>query len=161
MELLIALLGLVGSWFLFAGAVYQASLELTEEELNHEHFDTVRKSLEPDEEVSPLWWFLPPVKLYLEQRRARAFRARFITQLSAEDVATLVSFLNKASGWLVVAGGAWLLAVKETLETSEVLEGAHWMSVLAIAVMTVLGLLFTVLTSKRSQGMLAAAASAR
>lgn len=155
MELLIAIIGFIGAWLLVAGAVYQAALELKEENVNHEHFDAIKQTVDPAPPVSVLWWFLPPVKWYLERRRSRLFRERFITVLSPEDAEALISFLNKANGWLIVAAGGWLLAMKETYDTLETLRLPVWVLPLAVVAMSLLCILFTVLTSRRSKDVLA------
>ncbi len=155
MELLIAILGFIGSWLLFTGSVYQASLELREQDIDQKHFDEVRRTVEAAPPVSPLWWFLPPVKWYLEQQRSLTFREQFMSVLSPEDIEALVNFMNRANGWLIVAGGGWLLAIKETYEASAMLELSPWYVLALLIVMTLLSILYTVISARRSKGMLA------
>ena len=62
------------------------------------------------------------MKLILEQRQAGRYKREFATLLQPEDLEALVTFMNKARGWLFVAAGALLIAIKETYELADHLD---------------------------------------
>lgn len=128
---IVALLGVVGAWLLFAGPIYQAALELREYDAAKER---LRRSSASTEIGAPLAWgwsLLLPVKLVVEwQRRTRA-RERWMSTLSSADHAAIVLFVHKATGWSLVAAGAWLLALVHTYE----LGLAHGAGGLALAIL--------------------------
>jgi hypothetical protein len=113
MDIAIALLGLVGAWLLLAGSIYQAVLELRAHELAVERLQELG-ALAQTKQVSGWWWLVPPVKVYLERRRAMAQKEVYFNALSVEEFEGLVSFLNKSAGWLCVALGGVMIAIKET-----------------------------------------------
>jgi hypothetical protein len=73
--------------------------------------------------VSRWWWLLPPVYFFLRKRRSDEYRRAMIEAMPDAKVAALVSFRDKAGAWFFVAGGAFLIAVKETWELHE---GYEW-----------------------------------
>jgi len=81
MHILILWLGFAGAWLLVAGPLYQAALELQEQEIEHERIHELQKSIPQPQPVSLYWWLLPPIKLYLEQLRSRRYRTLFIVLL--------------------------------------------------------------------------------
>jgi hypothetical protein len=94
---------------------------------------------------------LPPVKLYLEYRRSQKYGRAFFKALSPEDMQAIISFKSKSNGWLLVAGGTWLLA---TSETDQLFNRYHIHTVLlwlAVIGLTILGILYTVLTNVHAQ----------
>lgn len=113
MELLISVIGLFGAWLLLAGSIYQAVLELRAHELAVERLQEVG-ALARTQRVSGWWWLFPPLKLYLERRRAVANKEVYFNALSVDELESLVSFLNKSTGWLCVALGGLMIATKET-----------------------------------------------
>jgi len=116
MELFIGWCGFIGSWLLVAGPLYQAALELHDEDLEVERIQTVKKELVAPPRISVWWWLLPPVKIILSQRQSQAYRKAYLAALAPEDVGALISFMSKAFAWMFVAAGGFLLAVKETYE---------------------------------------------
>lgn len=114
MSTIITCCGLFGVWLLFAGPVYQAALELRDHNMAYDHIATVRKSI-VRKHTSWLWWLVPPVRMWLERRRSRAFAHAFLVALPNEHVGPLLAYLDKAAAWMFVAGGALLLAIKDTL----------------------------------------------
>jgi hypothetical protein len=123
MELFVTWCGFIGSWLLFAGPIYQAAMELREENIENEHFEAAARSIEKPPKISQWWWLLPPVKVWLERRRSHEYRRSFVSVLSPEDVEQMITFINKAAGWLLVAAGGFLIAIKETYE---LVEAMHW-----------------------------------
>lgn len=136
MPYLIALCGFAGAWLLVAGPIWQAALELREEQLDHEMFDRANSAVPDVARVSLWWWLLPPVAYVLQRRRVRIQRDAMFKALGHDELEKAVNFLNKANGWIIVAGGAALLAVKETWELIELLEwpvAVFWILVVVMA----------------------------
>ena len=116
MEYLIVVSGCLGAWLLVAGPIYQAAIELREQELDRDQFEAVSSSLPREPKVSPWWWLLPPVAYLMQRRRSRKERDALMESLTPELREQTVSFMNKATGWLTVALGAFFIAFKETWE---------------------------------------------
>jgi hypothetical protein len=91
--------GYVGAWLLVAGPIYQAALELQEQDVERERIQQVTAQVAAPAPVSAWWWLLPPVRYLLAQRRSRRWRQDMIAALSREDLETLVEFIDKARGW--------------------------------------------------------------
>lgn len=119
MHTIFLILGFSGAWLLFAGSIYQAYLELTSEQLQADHIRATLKNVGPPSKASAWWWLLPPVKIILERQLGRAYREQFIRTMDPGDVSLMLDFGNKAAGWLLVAGGGALIAMKETYELAE------------------------------------------
>ncbi|WP_232668184.1 hypothetical protein [Pseudonocardia sp. TRM90224] len=131
--------GFFGSWLLVAGPIFQAALELQQEDVQRDQIvaaGTAAKDHHPP--VSPWWWLLPPVAYWLRRRRSRRFRREVLQTLTAEQRAGLIGFVNKATGWFFVAGGAALIALKETWE---LVEHEHWPHVIFWVLIVVMALL--------------------
>jgi hypothetical protein len=123
-EIFIAWCAFLGAWLLVAGPLMQAALELREEDAQTEQIEATSERLQSDYPgVSRWWWLLPPVHYWLQRRRAKRFREAVMRELTPEQLGGLLSFMNTATGWLFVAGGAALIAVKETWE---LVEAQHW-----------------------------------
>ncbi|CAN5280973.1 hypothetical protein BH11ACT4_BH11ACT4_20310 [soil metagenome] len=127
MDYFIAVCGFLGAWLLVAGPLLQASLELTEQEIDREKFDEVVSSLPRPIRISGWWWLLPPVAYYLTIRRNSDHQKAVMAALPPEQREQSLTFFNKATGWLIVAGGALLLASKETWEFVEQFEWPTWL----------------------------------
>jgi len=124
---LIAWCGFFGAWLLVAGPIFQAAVELHDEDVARDEFEAASKAVVPRyPPASPWWWLLPPVAYYLWRKRSDRFRRAVMTQLGPEVLEQFISFINKATGWLYVAAGASLIAVKETWELAEHEEWHHW-----------------------------------
>ena len=153
MESLILLCGFLGAWLVFMGCIYQAALELTAEDLEMERIREAKSNIPEPKPISSYWWFLPPVKIYLEYRRSKKYRKQFIRFLSAEDTEMLLMFLNKSTSWLMVAGGGIFIAIKETYELCE----AHHVGTtgfwLAVIFMAFICILYTVVRIKHTDTM--------
>ena len=111
----IAWCGLVGSWLLFAGPLYQAVLELRAHEIARDRIEATVSMVPKPPRISYWWWLVPPVRMVLERRRSTRHRNAVLAALTAEDHEALLTFFDKATGWMFVALGALLLATKETL----------------------------------------------
>jgi len=149
MEHAVLWFGFIGAWLLVAGPIYQAAQELLDQDIERERIREAQHAIEVPRRVSPLWWFLPPVKLYLEHRRSVAYRRRFIASLLSEDVEAMISFMSKATAWLMVATGGLCLAIKETYELSEVYKTPLWLMWLIVAGMAFFSVLYTVVSLAR------------
>lgn len=146
MELFILWVGFAGAWLLVVGPVYQASVELRAEELDREGIQAAAQNLTPPRRISPWWWFIPPVAYILTQRAQSAYRQAAFATLNSEQREQFVGFTQKAQGWLIVALGACLIAVKETWELAEASEWWPWVFWVLIFLMPVLCLIYTVYT---------------
>ncbi len=137
MDWFILVCGSIGAWLLVAGPVYQAALELREQEIDREKIDAVVSSVAPPARMSPLWWLLPPVAYFKQRSLSTEHRNRIMEALPREQVEQTLTFMNKARGWLIVSLGAFLIAIKETWELTERL---HWPIgvFIAIAVLAVI-----------------------
>ncbi|WP_051385777.1 hypothetical protein [Actinokineospora inagensis] len=119
MHSVIAWFGFFGAWLLVAGPVYQAALELNEQNLEQEEFESARADVERLPKVSPWWWLLPPVRYWLGRRRSERQRAMVMAALSPEQRGQLVWFIDTGAAWMFVGTGGLFLAVKETWELAE------------------------------------------
>jgi hypothetical protein len=111
--------GFVGAWLLVAGPVYQAALELREQDIAHEEMQAAVASVPQPPPLSPWWWLLPPVGYVLARRRSTRYREQMLNSLNPQQVEAMVQYINKATGWLLVGLGGSLIAIKETWELSE------------------------------------------
>lgn len=123
MDTLILIAGFIGAWLLFAGPVYQAVLELHDENIERDRVEAIAKKVRTIPPVSAWWWIVPPVKLILERKRSNTYRRAYFDAMTAEDSAVMISFINKATAWLFVGAGGLLIAAKETYELGE---HFHW-----------------------------------
>ncbi|WP_394940172.1 hypothetical protein [Psychromicrobium sp. YIM B11713] len=151
MELFIAFVGFVGGWLLVAGPVFQAATELREHEAAGKRFMPTQPMPDAPKRVSAWWWFLPPVKIILERRRGAEYRKFYFGLLSADDARLMVSYINKATGWITVGAGAFLIAVKETFELTEELHTPGWVFWVIVVVPPLLIISFTVSRVQRSE----------
>ena len=152
MEQLILWAGFLGAWLLVAGALHQARVELAEEEFERERFEEAVDVVGPPERVSPWWWLLPPLRLYLGHRAKERWDRQVWLTLPDEDFDALSSFMSKARGWLLVGTGGLLIASKETWELVEGHEwptGLFWVLVFGMAGICVA---YTVLQAMREIG---------
>jgi hypothetical protein len=109
----IAWCGFLGAWLLVAGPLYQASIELQEQDLEREKIAEATRS-HRDAPISPWWWLVPPVRYALARRRVSRSRDAILATLAPEEMEDLIRYINKASGWLYVSTGGFLIAMAET-----------------------------------------------
>jgi hypothetical protein len=93
-------------------------------------------------------WFI------LNHRRQTVFQQAYMAALTTEDFAALVAFMEKAKGWLFVAGGALLLATKETYGFSHDLHLRRLIFFVVVLVMATVSVVGTILRIARSEKML-------
>ena len=121
MHAVIAWSGFVGAWLLVAGPLFQAAVELDEQ--GDRRSGAARAARQVDRpRLSPWWWLLPPVAYVLERRRQRQFRQQLFDTLTQDELEGFVQFTSVATGWAMVAAGAFFIAVKETYEVTELYE---------------------------------------
>ena len=151
MHTLVLWFGFVGAWLLFAGPVFQASVELRAEDEATERVHRAADGMEPARKTSAWWWLLPPVHMVLSARRSAEFRSRMMSSFTAEDLEVIARYINIARGWLLVALGAFLIALKETWELVEHEEWTTLVYWLLVLVMTLLALSFTGVSASRER----------
>lgn len=155
MDRFIAWCAFFGGWLLVAGPIFQAAVELREEDAKTDEIEAHTDSLRARfPEVSPWWWLLPPVHYFLSRRRSRAVRIAVMETLEPEQLRALISFINKATGWMLVAGGAFLIAVKETWELVEAYHWPHWLFWTLCVVMVMACATNTAVNVRRTAGVL-------
>jgi hypothetical protein len=131
--------GFLGAWLLFAGPVFQASVELRAEDEASKRMHELTDGLPPPPRVSNWWWLLPPVRLILGSRRSTEYRESFLASVSEEDLELVSRFINIARGWMLVGLGALFIALKETWELAEHQEWpeyAYWILVVVMGLLT-------------------------
>jgi hypothetical protein len=115
--------GFLGAWLLVAGPLYQAVLELEAEELEVDRLRALGQSVPAPPRISAWWWLLPPARWVLARRRRDRHQQEILNQMSDDDFDAMTGFVNKATGWLFVGAGGFLIATKETWE---LVEGLEW-----------------------------------
>jgi hypothetical protein len=146
--------GFFGAWLLVAGPLFQASIELREEAFDREAFAATMATVPPARRTSAWWWLLPPVAYILRRRRTRAMREAVLVAMSPSQRSAFVGFQNKAHGWFMVAGGAFLIALKETGELVELYELPTWVFWVAIIVLALGVLIWNGASNARSDAAL-------
>jgi hypothetical protein len=155
MPIVIAIAGFLGAWFLVAGPLMQAWLELNDEQLDHERFEATVSDIPKPEKISAWWWLLPPIAWILTRRRGTAYRNAVMRSLDQDLAEASVSFFNKANGWFIVASGAALLGIKETWELAEALElpiWAFWVLVILAPILCIVNLVVRISSSEKMMG---------
>jgi hypothetical protein len=143
--------GFLGAWLLFAGPVFQASVELRAEDEATDRMHRAVEGLEPPKQTSGWWWLVPPVHMILSARRSAEFRERVMSSFSAEDLQVIARYINIARGWMLVGLGAFLIALKETWELVEHEEWPTPVYWLLVLVMALLALAFTGISASRER----------
>jgi hypothetical protein len=142
--------GFLGAWLLVAGPLFQAAVELRDEELDREAFEKVKTDLPPQESISGWWWLLPPVAYVKSRRRNDRYQKAMMAALPASAREQFVGFMNKANGWFTVAAGAFLIALKETWELVELYELPLAIYIVAVVVLSMLAVGNTVIRMLRA-----------
>ena len=137
MDVFIHWAGFLGAWLLVAGPLLQGAIELRDEELDREGLEELRGGVDNLPRVSPWWWLLPPVAYYKIRKRSNERRRRALESLTVEQRVQFLGFSNKATGWFTVAGGAFLIALKESWELADVYDLSVWVYVPAVVVLAV------------------------
>ena len=127
--------GFFGAWLLVAGPLYQAALELGEENISRHDMAGVQPATPAGRRPSGWWWLIPPVGYWKQRRYAQEERKAMMAALPHDVMANWVSFMNKATAWFYVAAGAYLIALKETYELIEGHEWPTWVFWVLVVVM--------------------------
>src|ERR1700710_3142994 len=144
LDYLISSCGFIGGWLLVAGPVWQAAIELREQEIDQEAIEAVKSNVAPPPKIAARWWLLPPVAYVMNMRRQQAYRKAFNDALAPEQREQTVMFLNKANGWVIVAVGGFLIAAKETWELVGDLHWPVWVFWVLVVVMSIVAIANTV-----------------
>ena len=147
-----------GAWLLVAGPLYQGSVELGELDFDREGVEGIKASAVQvaQNRPSPWWWLLPPVAYVKQYRRQREYRRQVFEALTPEQVEGFVEFSSVATGWSMVAAGAFFIAVKETYEVVELYEWPLWLFVALLVVMLAACTANTVVRVRRAHQLLGA-----
>lgn len=138
--------GCFGAWLLVAGPLYQAAQELDEEEVSRDVFDEFKRGHRPEDRPSAWWWLIPPVGYWKQREYSNRQREAVMAAIPRETMVGLVSYMNKATAWFYVAGGAFLIALKETYE---LVEGHEWPTALFWVLVVVMAGIAAVNTAVR------------
>ena len=158
MHVLIAWCGFLGAWLLFGGPIYQAVIELREQEVRREDLAAMSKGVSQGPPVSGWWWLFPPMKFVLERRRSEAFRRAVLERLGPRELESLLNYFNKATGWAAVGAGGLLIAANETGNLAEHYEEhATWLFAGLFVLMVVIVVSVIVARVRASQRVLDAA----
>lgn len=155
MHAVIAWSGFLGAWLLVAGPLFQAAVELDAQEDRRGGLTRVARQTERPR-LSPWWWLLPPVAYVLQRRRQRDVRRQLFDALTAEELEGFVEFTSVATGWALVAAGAFFIAVKETYELAELYAWPLGVFVALLVVMLAACAAYTVVRVRQAHGLLEA-----
>lgn len=150
MDYVITISGFLGSWLLVGGPVYQAALELKEQEFDRDAIDAATHDIPQPPRISAWWWLLPPVAYVLNARRNEKHRQAVFAAMKPEHIKQTVVFLDKARGWVLVAAGAFFIAIKETWELIHLLNWHVAVFWVLVALLPVAAVFFTAYSLNRS-----------
>ncbi len=139
MEQLELWFGFAGAWLLFAGPIYQAALELREQDIQRDLIAATSHSLDVPPRVSRWWWLMPPLHYFMQRRQSARHRAALVDALPPQQVDELLLFVQKATGWMYVAFGGLLIASSETwtlFDHNEWPVAVYWVLVLAMIILS-------------------------
>ena len=156
MDRLLAWCAFLGAWLLVAGPVFQAAVELDDLSFKREEVLAARAAIDEPQGPSPWWWLVPPAGYVLQRRHDRQVRRAVMAALDRDQVERFVDFTDKATGWMFVACGAFLLAAAETWALREDYEWPVAVFWVLVPVLAVLCALYTATRMNRSRGVLAA-----
>ncbi|TPW72803.1 hypothetical protein [Schumannella sp. 10F1B-5-1] len=151
MHTIILWVGFLGGWLLVAGPVFQAAVELRDEEIDRESMAAAHESVPEPRRISPWWWLLPPVAYLRIRRDQREYRRVIFDAMPLATRRQFASFVDKATGWMFVAGGAALIALKETWELVEHYEWPLWVWIVLVLVMAALAVVNTAVRMARTR----------
>jgi hypothetical protein len=153
-EYFIVVCGCLGAWLLVAGPVYQAALELEERALNPDDFSAAFDAAPAPRKVGVWWWLVPPVAYLIHRSRRLDFRRQVMAALPLEKRTQIASFTGKALGWIVVAIGAFFIAIKETWELTLLFDMSWVLFIVIVVAMSAASALFTVVRIRSGHRMI-------
>jgi hypothetical protein len=133
----IAWCGFFGAWLLVAGPLDQAVREVEDEEFEHGKLIEAKSRVEEPPPVSAWWLLLPPVWWWLRQRRGSLYQEKVAEAMDDSDLLALLTVKEILNAWFFVAGGAFLIAIKETWELHESYEWPEWVFWAVVVVMLI------------------------
>lgn len=137
--------------YVVAGPVYQAALELAEQEIDREAFGRVKDAVSEPEPVSAWWWLLPPVAFVVQMRRRGAYRNAVWSLIPNQLMVEFVRYGDKSIAWMMVAAGAFLIATRETWKLHHALEWGDVGFWGLLLLMALLSFSFTVYRTRRTE----------
>lgn len=151
----VAWAGFAGAWLLVAGPIYQAAIELEAEEIERDAIRDAAQAVPGPPPISRWWWLIPPIGYALGVRRRRAQRRNLMHVLTPAQMEQLVRYANKSTGWILIASGAFLVALKETWSPKEIYHWPVLVYVLVVVLMLVACGLFTLVRQRRTHTIMA------
>ena len=107
-------LGFMAEWFLFTFSLYQAVVEIGEQEVI---LGQIKSTSKEYREVPAFYWLVPPFKVWLEKKRVE--RILHDITVNTEDFDQIFSLSNRAIAWTYIAVAEILIGV---ISTNEILE---------------------------------------
>jgi hypothetical protein len=144
--------GFLGAWLLVAGPLFQAATELDEQGDQRRGLTRASDLVGPPPRMSPWWWLLPPVAYVRQRRRQAAYRDKIMDALTTDELEDFVDLSSTATGWALVAFGAFFIAVKETWELLELYEAPAWLLPVVLVAMLALSAANTVVRVRWAHG---------
>ncbi len=151
MEVVMSWLEFIGAWLLFAGPIYQAALELQDEDIEIDRIRLAGAKIKKAAQVSLWWWLLPPAKIYMERKRSHKYWARYIKTLPNNEVEALVSYRSKANAWLFITVGGFCIAISQSYGLAKENDWNNYILAALIVVMFVLSILNLITRLRRAK----------
>jgi hypothetical protein len=150
----IAWAGFAGSWLLVASPVYQAGIDFQAEDIERDEIRHAADATAKPPPFSRWWWLIPPVGYALQLRRRRLYRRTVMHVLTSAQMEQLVRFGNKATGWILISSGAFLVSLTETWTLKEIYDWSLTVYVLVVAVMLLASALYTAVRLRRTDDLM-------
>lgn len=141
----------IGAWLLFAGPIYQAALELQDEDIEIDRVKLTGAKIKKAAQVSLWWWLLPPAKIYMERKRSHKYWTRYIKTLPSNEVEALVSYRSKANAWLFITVGGFFIAISQSYSLAKEEDWNNYLLALIIIFMFFLSILNLVTRLRRAR----------
>jgi hypothetical protein len=146
--------GFLGAWLLVGGPVYQAAIELSDEEFQRTDMERALDTTPAPPRISRWWLLLPPAAYALNLRRRRAWHRALIGVLTRSELERLMHFSETATAWLFVAAGASLIAIKETWDLHAAYDWSTAAFIAIVVAMAIVCIANTILRVQRRQAIL-------
>lgn len=138
-----------GAWLLVIGPLDQAAAEIGGETRQLGELTGKLRSMPQSAPPNPWWWLLPPVAYVLNVRRQREQRRILTAALGPDDRSALAELSDRATAWLFVAGGAFLIAAADTWNLHEAYHWEQWTFWALIVVITGVCVTYTSARARR------------
>jgi hypothetical protein len=119
-----------GCWLIFAGSIYQAALDIKEQDIEFDRIRQVGRDIHKERNVSAWWWLFPPIKISKESKNHKEYERRYLKALSSEDTESMVNLRSKTTAWLYVGVGALLVSIEATWSVTEHYKLKIWLFVI-------------------------------